>query len=843
MNQKKAWPIFLSAMLAVAVILAGGVSYLTNIRRSLWNESITNILEVTAQGGHALDTSIEKDTQQLHAIALALADQDAQDSAAIQQILTLANRLSNDYLCADLDAGIGYLPVSSGSQALEPEQAESFRALTGQGMREPYLDDYTGVWNVAFYEHFTFADGTAGYVQKTQARADLAEEFSLSFYYDTGFSYVINETGDILIRSQHRNSNRTIQNLFDIIDLQGNDTAVVQSFRTALAQGKRGAARFQYQDEEYVFCYVPMNRAPGWYVVSIVPNRVIMEQAEQIMQNSQVFVVLILFSVLMLTAFFLLYRRYTRRILTAEETARQAAENANLAKSRFLSNMSHDIRTPMNAIIGMTQLASSHIDEPKKVQEYLKNIGQSGQLLVSLINDILDLSKIESGKMSLNHETVSLETLITNLVHIVQPTMDSKNQQFEVRLHEIRHESFCLDALRLNQVLINLISNAVKFTPEGGSIQVDMMESASPKVGCVRMTFRVSDNGIGMDPAFLTHIFDSFTREQDSRISRIEGSGLGMAITKMIVDMMEGEISVTSEPGVGSVFTVVLDLRVVQDRCVKPSPLPPVRILLADDDAATRCSAEETLRALGVDGTVVESGQAAVEAAAAAHAAGRDYALIVLDWKMSGMSGVEAAQVVRAQIGQTGAVLVSAYDWANMEQQAARAGIDGFLQKPLFQSTLERAIRQYALHETHAARPAADETVLAGRRILLAEDNALNQMIIQELLSGLGAQVELAEDGQACVARFAQAAPGTFDLILMDVQMPVMDGYEATRRIRRMDRPDAHTVPIFAMTADAFTEDIEAAKQAGMNCHLSKPIDMQRMLREMQNHLNTQSPQ
>ena len=445
--------------------------------------------------------------------------------------------------------------------------------------------------------------------------------------------------------------------------------------------------------------------------------------------------------------------------------------------------------------------------------------------------------------MTLNREPVSLETILTNLVHIVQPTMAHKGQQFEVRLHGIRHEAFCLDALRLNQVLINLLSNAAKFTPEGGSIQVDVTESASRKADCARITFRVADNGIGMDPAFLTHIFDSFTREQDSRISRIEGSGLGMAITKMIVDMMEGEISVESEQGAGSVFTVGLDLPMVQDPSDERPPLPPVRILLADDDAASRRSAAETLRALGVDSTVVESGAAAVEAAAAAHAAGRDYALIVLDGEMPGMCGMEAAQAIRAQIGQAGAILVSAYDWANMEQQAAQAGIDGFLQKPLFQSTLARAIRRYVLHETQAAQPAADETTLAGRRILLAEDNALNQMIIQELLSGLGAQVEITGDGQACAARFAQAAPGTYDLILMDVQMPVMDGYEATRRIRHMDRPDAQTVPIFAMTADAFTEDIEAARQAGMNCHLSKPIDIQRMLREMQRCFRAQPPQ
>lgn len=839
MNTKQKRNTILLVAAAVALILAGGVRYISGVQRALWDNAVTDILEVTAQGRHALDIYAEKDMEQLHWLASEMAALDSGRTDKLQERMALLQDLEGSFLCADLHAGRVYTGQEPQGYIMEPGQMEQFGALQGQGVREPFLDDSTGLWTIGYYEHFSFANGVQGLVQKNQPLREVAERFSLSFYDDTGFSYVVNDDGDILVRTQHPNSNRTFRNLFDIIDLQGNNEDAIASFRAALKDSKRGVARFQYQKEEYVFCYVPMKSVPGWYVVSIVPSRVIMEQTESVVQQSQVFFLLILVAVLVLTAFFLLYRSSTQRVLLAEEQARRAAESANQAKSRFLSNMSHDIRTPMNAIIGMTKLAEDHADEPEKVRGYLKNIGLSGQLLVGLINDILDLSKIESGKMSLHEDTESLKNLMDNLVRIVQPMVAEKNQRFDIRLHGVQHETLCFDALRLNQVMLNLLSNAVKFTPVGGAIAVDVTESPTARQGFAHYTFSVADNGMGMQPAFLDQLFDSFTREQDSRVNKIGGSGLGMAITKMIVDLMAGSIQVESTPGQGTTFTVDLDLRLAEETPMEPA-LPPVRVLIADDDAVTGSMAKEFLAELGVEADVTESGRDAVEKVAAAHGQGTPYGLVLLDWKMPGFSGVDAVRAIRQQTGRELPVIIfSAYDWGDIEKEAVEAGADGFLQKPFFKSTLYHCIRQYVLRdEVEEYRQMQGEKLdLTGRRILLAEDNLFNQEIARELLGAMGAQIEVVGNGELCVQRFAQAAPGYYDLILMDVQMPVMNGYQATKAIRAMERPDAAGIPIFAMTADAFAEDIEEAKRAGMNSHLAKPLDIPAMLREIQRYL------
>lgn len=698
---------WLLIILSIGLLLFSGFIYLSTVQRSLWKKSVTDILEVTTQGRHALDTYIEKDLEMLGWIAAELTSKDPFDEEELTKAIKLTGASDSSYICVNLDSGRLYTGLLNGGYPLNDEQLSLFSSLQGKGVREPFLDGRTGVWTLGYYESFSWPDGTRGLVQKTQPLSEIAERFSLSFYNDTGFSYVVNREGSILMRSMHRNSNRTFHNLFDIIDSQGNDAKQINAFEAALKDGNRGAARFQYQEEDYVFCYVPMKTAQDWYVVSIVPNRVIMEQADSIVKNSQVFLVLIIGSAILMATFFIIYRNSTRRVLLAEEEARKAAESANIAKSQFLSNMSHDIRTPMNAVLGMTKLAMDHADEPDRVREYLKNISLSGQLLVGLINDILDMSKIESGKMTLNIDIGSLDTLLENITKIIQPLAVKKNLKFDIRLHGVEHKALYFDALRMNQVLINLLSNAVKFTPENGSVSMDITESPSENENCTHLNFCIADTGIGMSPEFQAHIFDSFTREQNDRVNSIEGSGLGMAISKMIVDMMGGTIHVDSEAGKGSVFTVDL------------------KFLIPDE----------------------------------------------------------------------------------VEQ------------------------------ENLAARISGEEISLSGRHILLAEDNAINQQIAYELLTGLGAAVVTADDGLACVQEFEKTSPGYFDLILMDIQMPVMNGYEAAEKIRRMDRTDAATIPIFALTADAFAEDIEAAKKAGMNSHLAKPLDIPGMMREIQRYL------
>lgn len=837
MNRKRIWNFIILILLAAALI-AGSIFYITSVQDALWSKAVTDILEITDQGRHALDTYLEKDAEALHLLSTELAEQDAQDTADILTELRLHSTDKTTYICANLDDGEVYSVEQEVGYPLNEDQLELFQGIGEKGVRRPFLDEHTGVWTIGIYECFPFADGTRGYVQKTQPLTAVADRFSLSFYGNTGFSYVVDRAGDILIRSQHRNSNRTFQNLFDIIDLQDNDTQAVDSFRHALEEGKQGVARFQYQGEDYVFCYVPMERAADWYVVSIIPDRVIMEQANSILRQSQLLFVVILVGFLALAAVFRIYRNSTRRVLQAEEMARRAAESANQAKSRFLSNMSHDIRTPMNAVIGMTKLASDHIDEPERVREYLKNIRSSGQLLLGLINDILDLSKIESGKMTLNNDIVSLVDLITELVNIVQPTVQQKRQVFNIRLRQVEHENLCLDALRLNQVLLNLLSNAMKFTPDGGTISVDVIESSSDLEGYAHFTFRVADTGIGIKPEFLGDLFTSFTREQDSRVSRTEGSGLGMAITKMIVELMEGSIQVESTPGVGTVFTVEMDFLVENSQPEQTLPLPPIRVLVADDDPLTLQSAAELLRELGVEVDTAEDGANAVEKADTAFKEGRTYDLVLLDWRMPDMNGGQTAQTILERMGnKTRVVICSAYDWVHIEQEALDGGVVGFIQKPFFKSTLSRCIRQYLLGEAEPDTTREEVEGLKGRRILLAEDNVLNQQIAQELLEGFGATVETVENGQVCVERFSNTSPGYFDLILMDVHMPELDGYEATRKIRALPRPDAAEIPIIAMTADVFSEDIAASKDAGMNGHLAKPLDISIMLNEIRKQL------
>ena len=838
MKIKQKWNIILLLILFISVIFVSGFYYISSVHSALWDKSVTDISEVTAQGSHALDTYIEKEVEMLDWFAAELAAESSHNTDAIINRMNLAASPQSTYICVNLDTGIVYTDQTNYGFELEPEQIEKFLLFSEKGIREPFLNDYTGVWTIGYYERFTWSDGVEGLVQKTQKLSDISERFSLSFYNDTGFSYVVNQNGDILIRSQHRNSNRTFQNLFDIIDLQGNDINEISSFKEAFKNGKSGAARFNYQKEDYVFCYVPIENANGWYVVSIIPNRVIMEQADNIIKNSQIFLFLILGSAIIMAAFIILYRKATRQGLMAEEKARKAAESANIAKSQFLSNMSHDIRTPMNAVTGMAKLALDHVDEPEKVKEYLKNIDLSGQLLVGLINDILDMSKIESGKMALNNDTASLENLLINLVKIIQPTAEKKKQNFSIHLHNIVNETLCFDSLRLNQILLNLLSNALKFTPDGGSISVDVTETQSVLKNHAHFTFRVSDTGIGMKPEFIEHIFDSFTREKNDFINQIEGTGLGMAITKMIVDMMNGSISVESVPGKGSVFIVDLDLLLPEDNSHETLNLPSLHILVADDDIDTCRSADDFLHDLGMDPDITDSGKAAVEKAVNAHVNGQDYSLVLLDWKMPDLNGLDAARSIRSQIGNdVPVIIISAYDWTSIEKQAIEAGVNGFIQKPFFRSTLYHCIKQYVLDEKASSEKSEDGINLSGRRILLAEDNEINRLIACELLSGCGAQVDVAENGLICTELFEQSPAGYYDLILMDIQMPVMNGYDAAKHIRSSCHPDADSVPIFAMTADAFAEDIELAKKVGMNSHLAKPLDIPAMMREIKKYL------
>lgn len=514
------------------------------------------------------------------------------------------------------------------------------------------------------------------------------------------------------------------------------------------------------------------------------------------------------------------------------QEALTAARSANEAKSNFLSNMSHDIRTPMNAIVGFSMLLEKDADQADKVKEYTRKITAASRHLLSLINDVLDMSKIESGKTSLNVDCFSLPELLEDLNIMLMPQVKAKNQSFKIHAQGKLPEQVMGDRLRLNQILINLLSNAIKYTPNGGEIDFLVSELPGMTQQYTKLRFVVQDNGIGMSEEFQKHIFAPFSREISSVTNKIQGTGLGMAITKSLVDLMGGIIQVESRPGEGSTFTVEMSFALPEKEEEETWFRQRVtRMLVADDEEEIGRSIQEIMRESGVDVVYTTEGAAAVEKAVEAHRRGEDFHVILLDWKMPGLNGVEAARRIREQIKTEVPILVlTSYDWEEIEEKAREAGINAFLSKPFFASTFWHTIKPLVLQNTeeqtgHTA-DGNGESVMQGMLFLVAEDNEMNAEILTEVLQMEGAGCELAVNGQEAVEMFLQSAPGHYDMILMDVQMPVMNGYEATRQIRSSHHPEAMRIPIVAMTANTFAEDVRDALEAGMDGHLAKPIDM-----------------
>ncbi|MCR5088267.1 MAG: response regulator [Oscillospiraceae bacterium] len=530
-------------------------------------------------------------------------------------------------------------------------------------------------------------------------------------------------------------------------------------------------------------------------------------------------------------------RRQTQ--LLAE--ALQEAKEANAAKSEFLSNMSHDIRTPLNGIIGMTAIAAEHLDDRDRVEDCLHKITLSGKHLLGLINDVLDMAKIESGKMSLHMEELSLRETMNAICDITRVQIKEKAQNFDIFISNILCENVCCDSVRLNQVLLNLLSNAIKFTPEEGSITVRLWQEASPKGDDHVLThFSVADTGIGMSPEFQETIFEAFTREDAKRVRKTQGTGLGMAISKRIVDSMGGTIEVESMLDMGTTFHIVLDLKRA-DSSEDELELPPWNILVVDDNEDLCRTASESLRELGTRPQWCTDGNQAVKMVVDAHARGEDFYAVLIDYRMPGMSGVETAKRIRELLGDKNPVeMISAYDWTEIRGEVETAGVSGFIPKPLFKSTLYYELCRFAPETAvpQGKEKEQEELSLKGMHILLAEDNDINAEIALMILEENGAVADRAEDGQMAVQLFEESEPGTYSAILMDLRMPHMDGLEATGAIRDMARDDAKTVPIIAMTADAFSEDAQRCLNAGMNAHLPKPIDIDVLKRTLIKFIN-----
>ena len=657
----------------------------------------------------------------------------------------------------------------------------------------------------------------------------LEDEEQLMYYH------IIRPDGSFVIQNPHTELYHIFEQLQRQLDSPADELSEensIEKFGAALKNPEEYATTFEVNGEERQIYGISLPYSE-WYLVSVMPYSVLDDTINNLSSQRMFMSLLSCASVLIiLTLIFLRYFSITRSQLYELEKARQAAIKANKAKSEFLANMSHDIRTPMNAIVGMTAVATAHIDDRKQVQNCLRKITLSSKHLLGLINDVLDMSKIESGKLTLTTEQISLKEVVEGIVNIIQPQVKSKKQNFDIHVENILTENVWCDSVRLNQVLLNLLSNATKYTPEGGSILLSLSEEKSPRgKNYVRIHIKVKDNGIGMTPDFLKKIYESYSRADGARIHKTEGAGLGMSITKYIVDAMDGTIDIQSEPDKGTEFLLMFDFEKAS-AMEMDMVLPPWNMLVVDDDELLCKTATDALKSIGIKAEWTLSGEKAIELVNQHHNKKEDYQIILLDWKLPGMNGIQAAKEIRRNLGDDVPILlISAYDWSEFETEAREAGISGFISKPLFKSTLYHSLRRYMNVETEHDQTLGQSIDLSGRRILLAEDNELNWEVASELLSDLGVELDWAEDGQICLEKFQKSPEGYYDFILMDIRMPHMTGYEATEAIRRLNHPDALSVPIIAMSADTFSDDIQHCLECGMNAHIAKPIDIVELTR------------
>ena len=629
---------------------------------------------------------------------------------------------------------------------------------------------------------------------------------------------LIDGAGDYIIKGHSfKNSN-----FYEFYKSYNNPNAADLSALKEIVEGSAGTFEMDNSaGKRSMVAHTRVHSTDDWIIVSMIP---LSELGHVVMNWTLVGIVAA--GLLLLLVFNLMIMLKLNRQMKA---AAASAESANQAKTNFLSTMSHDIRTPMNAIIGLTVIAEKNVEDAAAVRENLRKISLASNHLLTLINDILDISKVESGKLNLSPVNFSIVECAENLINISQPMVKEKNIDFNFRIGRFDHEHLYADQLRINQILINLLSNAIKYTEPNGKVNVEMREEPGEAEDTVRLTYVVADTGIGMTPEFMARMYQPFSRQTDSRVNTVQGTGLGLAITKQMIDLMHGTIDCQSEVGKGTTFTVTLEIPLA-DKPEEELALPPIRVLLADDDEVLLETAKDALGSIGAEAHVAASGTEAVRMASEQP----DYQVVILDWKMPDMDGIEAARQIRSRVGEDVPILlISAYDWSDLEEAAREAGINGFISKPLFRSTLYDKLNELLGNKSRQSSKEDDADDISGMHILVAEDNDINWEIISRLLHMKGVETERAENGQLAVDRLSEAGRGEFDLVFMDIQMPVMNGIDATRAIRALDDPWASQIPIVAMTADAFSENVAECMAAGMNGHIAKPVDMKLVIKEI----------
>jgi len=655
------------------------------------------------------------------------------------------------------------------------------------------------------------------------------------------FCHVIDSDGTFIIRNYGANRNNyfeRIRDKFQNLDGKSPDD-YARELREAIDTRSDYHTNIMIDGEKRSIYCSPLLKSSSWYLMIVMPYGILDKSITEL--TSLRFVSSIgsagLILLTMSVIFFLYYRLSQQQLIELDKTKHEAIR-ANMAKSEFLSSMSHDIRTPMNAIIGITEIALKNTEDPVRMEDCLKKIKLSSKHLLGLINDVLDMSKIERGKMTLNINKTSLREVTDDIVNIIQPQVKAKNQFFDIFIQKIEIEDVYCDSIRLNQILLNILSNALKFTPEEGTIHVYIYQEPSPMGDeYIRTHFRIRDTGIGISKDFQKKIFETFARADDERVHNITGSGLGMAITKCIVDLMGGTIELNSELGKGTEFHVTLDLKraeINDDEMV----LPPWNILVVDDNEQLCLSAVSNLEELGVHAEWTMDSMKALEMIVEKHNKNEDYNFVLLDWKMPNMDGLHTIKKIREKVGKRLPIfLISAYDWADIEDEAYMADIEGFISKPLFKSTFFTNLSKYLDgFENTPKRKDVQALDFAGKRILVAEDIDINWEIVDEILTSVGLRPERAENGKICVEKFERSAVGYYSAILMDIRMPVMGGVEATKAIRALNRSD-NNLPIIATTADAFSDDVQYCLDSGMNAHIAKPIDIKELFKILQKYL------
>ena len=704
--------------------------------------------------------------------------------------------------------------------SLVPSGETTGISSTGKPFREKELDFSAGytVDGLPFSQTYVNDMGTWAYTIKCPVIKDGKEiaSFYVEYIYDTfddalperfynssATLYIMDAKNERFVLKPKGIGDREAGNL-DLQDFYRANQILEEEIQREVKEGiQAGDDLMFYHDVRGKSSLIYMwavNHA-SVYLIGYVPVEAIQREGDAVNQNILAVITVTLAAFFICLILYYFTQRQQIRLRREREKEReihnkqliealQAAQIASKSKTMFLSNMSHDIRTPMNAILGFTILLAKDAHNEEKVREYTKKITSSGKHLLSLINDVLDVSKIESGKVVLSIGEFTLNSMISSVDAIIRPMAKAKKQKFSVLVSGIHHECLIGDETRLNQVLINLLSNAVKYTQEGGTIFLRLTGLAQRSEQYEHIRIEVEDNGFGMTPEYLKVIFDAFTRAENSTTNKVQGTGLGMAITKNIVELMGGTIEVKSEVDRGTLFTV-----------------------------------ERT----NIGTEFAFDGQEALRRLNEAQAAGQGYDVILLDWNMPGINGIETAKRIRETAHvHIPILLLTAYDWEEVEEEALTAGIDGFLAKPFFVSAFKEKIKEIrSKQEAKQTQPDEPDTnILKNRHFLIAEDNEINSEILLELLHIEGADAQVAENGALAVELFCNTPPGHFDAVLMDVQMPVMNGYEATKKIRALAREDAKTIPVIAMTANAFAEDVKDARDAGMNDHIAKPIDM-----------------